>query len=63
LIFEIIKKKYKSNYLKWSEDKKIDFLSTQLKNKKKIINNNQFRNKENKEMYTTYKIRLNKHKE
>ena len=31
LISEIIKKKYKSNYLNWSEDKKLDFLSTQIK--------------------------------
>ena len=45
LISEIIKKKYKSNYLNWSEDKKLDFLSTQIKNKKNIINNYKFRNK------------------
>ena len=56
LISEIIKKKYKSNYLKWSEDQKIDFLSTQIKNKKNVINNYQFRNKENKEVWSTFKM-------
>ena len=56
LISEIIKKKYKSNYLNWSEDKKLDFLSTQIKNKKNIINNYKFRNKENKEAWSTFRM-------
>ncbi|MDB4189243.1 phosphoenolpyruvate carboxylase [Candidatus Pelagibacter sp.] len=63
LISEIIKKKYKSNYLKWSEDKKIDFLSTQTKNKKNIINNYQFKNKENKEVWSTFKMLAEQPKE
>ena len=56
LISEIVKKKYKSNYLNWSEDKKLDFLSTQIKNKKNIINKYQFRNKENKEVWSTFRM-------
>ena len=36
LISEIVKKKYKSNYLNWSEDEKLDFLSKQIKSKKNL---------------------------
>jgi phosphoenolpyruvate carboxylase len=56
LISELIKKKYKSNYLSWSEDKKISFLSSKLRTKKNIINNFLFKNKENKEVWSTFKI-------
>ena len=63
LISEIIKKKYKSNYLNWSEDKKLDFLSTQIKNKKNIINNYKFRNKENKEVWSTFRMLAEQPKE
>ena len=63
LISEIIKKKYKSTYLNWSEDKKIDFLSNQIKNKKNLINKYLFRNKENKEVWSTFKILAEQPKE
>ena len=63
LISEIIKKKYKSTYLNWSEDKKIDFLSNQIKNKKNLINEYLFRNKENKEVWSTFKILAEQPKE
>ena len=55
LISELIKKKYKSNYLSWSEEKKISFLSSKLRTKKNIINNFLFKNKENKEVWSTFK--------
>ena len=63
LISEIVKKKYKSNYLNWSEDEKLDFLSKQIKSKKNLINNYQFRNKENKEVWSTFKILAEQPKE
>tara|TARA_Y100000590_G_scaffold470729_1_gene668883 strand:- start:18976 stop:21666 length:2691 start_codon:yes stop_codon:yes gene_type:complete len=56
LIFELIKKKYKSNYFKWNENKKINFLSKQLQNNKRIIKNFKFKNKENLEVWSTFKI-------
>ena len=63
LISEIIKKKYKSNYSLWSEEKKINFLSSNLKTKKNIINNYLFRNKENKEVWSTFKALSDEPKE
>ena len=63
LISEIIEKKYKSTYLNWSEDKRIDFLSNQIKNKKNLINKYLFRNKENKEVWSTFKILAEQPKE
>ena len=63
LISEIIKKKYKSNYLLWSEEKKLNFLSSKLKNKKNLINNYLFKNKENKEVWSTFKILSDEPKE
>ena len=56
LISEIIKKKYKLNYDKWSEREKINFLSSKIKTKKNIINNFLIKNKENKEVWSTFKI-------
>ena len=63
LISEIIKKKYKSNYLNWSEEQRLKFLSIQIKNKKNIINKHIFRNKENKEVWATFKILAEQPKE
>ena len=63
LISEIIKKKFKSNYLNWSEDQKLNFLSTQIKNKKNLINKYIFKNKENKEVWSTFKILAEQPKE
>ena len=63
LIAEIVKNKYRSNYFSWSEDKKINFLSSNLKVKKNIINNFKFKNKENKEVWSTFKIIADEPKE
>ena len=49
-------KKYKKDYLKFSEREKINFLKSAIKSKKNIINNFVFRNKENKEVWSTFKI-------
>jgi phosphoenolpyruvate carboxylase len=63
LISEIVKKKYKSNYSNWTESEKLFFLSTQIKKKKNLINNYQFRNKENKEVWSTFKTLAEQPKE
>ncbi|MDB9922979.1 phosphoenolpyruvate carboxylase [Candidatus Pelagibacter sp.] len=55
LIAELIKTKYKKNYYNFNEDEKINFLKLTLKSKKNIINNFIFRNKENKEVWSTFK--------
>ncbi len=59
LISEIIKKKYKKNYLKISEKEKIQFLKFQLSSKKKYISKFQFKNKENKEVWSTFQLLAN----
>ncbi|MDC0445391.1 phosphoenolpyruvate carboxylase [Candidatus Pelagibacter sp.] len=56
LIAELMNKKYKKDYLKFSELEKINFLKSAIKSKKNIINNFVFRNKENKEVWSTFKI-------
>ena len=63
LIYELVKKKYKSNYYLWSEEKKINFLSSKIKNKKNLINNFLFRNTENKEVWSTFKTLAEQPKE
>ncbi len=59
LISEYVKKKYKKNYLKFSENEKIEFLKKQILSKKKQLNKFQFSNKENKEVWSTFKILAN----
>ena len=59
LITEFVKKKYKKNYIKLSEEEKIKFLKSQLLSKKNQINKFKFRNKENKEVWSTFKILAN----
>ena len=56
LIAELINKKYKKDYLKFSELEKINFLKSAIKSKKNIINNFVFGNKENEEVWSTFKI-------
>ena len=56
LLAEFVKKKYKKNYYKLSEDEKINFLKSAIKSKKNIINNFIFRKKENKEVWSTFKL-------
>ena len=56
LINELVQKKNKHNYLKWSEEEKIKFLSSRTRKKSNFIKNFNFKNKENKEVWTTFKI-------
>ena len=56
LISELLKNKLKIDYSKWSEKKKLSFLSSSIKSKKNLINNFSFKNKENKEVWNTFKI-------
>ena len=55
LIAEYIKRKYQQNYYKWSERKKIKFLANQIKKKRNLLTNFEFKNKENKEVWSTFK--------
>ena len=55
VIAELIKKKYKKNYYKFTEDQKINFLKSAINSKKNIINNYKFTNKENKEVWSTFR--------
>ncbi len=63
LISEILKNKLKIDYSKWSEEKKLSFLSSSIKSKKNLINNFSFKNKENKEVWNTFKILADEPKE
>ena len=56
LISEYVKKRFNKNYYKFSEDEKIKFLKKQITFKKRQINNFQFKNTENKEVWSTFKI-------
>ncbi len=55
LIAEYVKRKYKDDYYKWNENKKINFLAKQLKRKKNLFTNFKFKNKENNEVWSTFK--------
>ncbi len=55
LIAEFIKRKYQQNYYNWSEKKKIKFLANQIKKKRNLLTNFEFKNKENKEVWSTFK--------
>ena len=55
LIAEYIKRKYQQNYYKWSEKKKIKFLANQIKKKRNLLTNFEFKNKENNEVWSTFK--------
>ena len=55
LIAEYIKRKYQQNYYKWSEKKKIKFLVNQIKKKRNLLTSFEFKNKENKEVWSTFK--------
>ena len=56
LIAELVKKKFNGNYYKFSEDEKINFLKSKLLSKKNCTNNFKFSNKENNEVWSTFKI-------
>ena len=62
LIAEIIKKKFKKNYHSWSEQEKIKFLSKKIK-EKSFINNFEFKDKENQEVWSTFKTIASQPKE
>ena len=59
LISEYVKKKYKKNYLKFSESEKIKFLKKQILSKRNQLIKFQFSNRENKEVWSTFKILAN----
>ncbi|MDA9744499.1 phosphoenolpyruvate carboxylase [Candidatus Pelagibacter sp.] len=54
LITEIVKRKFKKNYNSWTEEEKIKFLSKKIKGKN-FIKNFQFKDKENLEVWLTFK--------
>ncbi len=56
LIAEFVKKKYNKNYFKFTEDEKINFLKSKLTSTKSYINKFKFSNKENNEVWSTFKI-------
>ena len=56
LIAEYVRKKDKSNYLNWNEDKKIKYLSNAMSKNKKNLSTFDFKNKENKEVWSTFNI-------
>src|SRR5210317_2316681 len=55
LINEVIKKKYKTEYIKISESKKINLLNYLIKQKKYFLDKIDIRDKENKEVWNTFK--------
>ena len=59
LIKEFVKKKYNKDYLKFSENEKIEFLKKLISSKNNKINKLQFKNKENNEVWSTFKILAN----
>ena len=59
LIREFIKRRFNKDYLRFSENEKIQFLRKQIISKKNQIKKFQFKNKENKEVWSTFKILAN----
>ena len=55
LISEFVKKKYKKNYYTMSEKEKIQFFKSQILSKRNQINKFKFKNKENREVWSTFK--------
>ncbi len=56
LIAELIKKKFNKNYYNFTEEQKINFLKSKLTSTKSYINKFKFSNKENNEVWSTFKI-------
>ena len=56
LINELFKKKFNKEYSTLTENEKLKFFQNSLNSKKNIINNYQFINKENKEVWSTFKV-------
>ncbi len=59
LINEFVKRKYNKNYLEFSEKDKVNFLKLHLTTKKNKMMNFQFKNKDNKEVWSTFKLLSN----
>ncbi len=55
LIAELIKKKLNKNYYNFTEEEKINFLKSKLTSTKSYINKFKFSNKENNEVWSTFK--------
>ena len=55
LIAELIKKKFNKNYYNFTEKEKINFLKSKLTSTKSYINKFKFSNKENNEVWSTFK--------
>jgi len=55
LMNEIIKKRFNKNYGQLPENKKVDLLKSLILSKTNIINKFNFKNKENKEVWSTFK--------
>ena len=55
LISEFVKKKYKKDYLKLDEKLKISLFKKLILNKRKFIQNSAIKNRENKEVWATFK--------
>ena len=56
LIAELVKKKFNKNYYNFTEEEKINFLKSKLTSTKSYINKFKFSNKENNEVWSTFKI-------
>ena len=56
LINELFKKKFNKEYSTLTENEKLKFFQNSLNSNKNIINNYQFINKENKEVWSTFKV-------
>ena len=62
LLAEYIWKKLNQDYSSWDEDRKIKYLSAKMQNKN-VLKNFQFKNKENKEVWSTFKVLATQPKE
>jgi len=56
LLAEYVKKKNNSSYFNWNENKKIKYLISEIKKNRKSFKNFNFKNKENKEVWSTFKL-------
>ena len=56
LINELFKKKFNKEYSTLTENEKLKYFQNSLNSNKNIINNYQFINKENKEVWSTFKV-------
>ena len=59
LLSELTKSKSGLSYINWSEKDKISFLINKIKKKSNTINNFKFKNKENKEVWSTFRALSN----